>query len=73
MNWQPGPNKKNCKMNLLRHRIWLHGQDDHEQLSRLKGLFRISRKGVWGVWVMIGVQGKVAFGLSHFCILSFFF
>ena len=24
-----------------------------------------------GVWAMAGVQGKVAFGLSHFCILSF--
>ena len=24
-----------------------------------------------GVWVMVGVQGRVAFGLSHFCILSF--
>ena len=27
--------------------------------------------GVWGVWVMVGVQGKVAFGFCHFCILSF--
>ena len=24
-----------------------------------------------GVWAMAGVQGKVAFGLSHFCVLSF--
>ena len=23
------------------------------------------------VWAMAGVQGKVAFGLRHFCILSF--
>ena len=28
-------------------------------------------EGVWGVWVMVGVQGKVAFGLSHFCIEVF--
>ena len=28
--------------------------------------------GGWGgVWAMAGVQGKVAFGLRHFCILSF--
>ena len=27
--------------------------------------------GVWGVWAMAGVQGKVAFGLSHFCIEVF--
>ena len=25
------------------------------------------RGGVGGVWAMAGVQGKVAFGLSHFC------
>ena len=24
-----------------------------------------------GVWVMVGVQGRVAFELRHFCILSF--
>ena len=24
-----------------------------------------------GVWAMAGVQGKVAFGLSHFCIEVF--
>ena len=27
--------------------------------------------GVGGVWAMAGVQGKVAFGLSHFCIEVF--
>ena len=27
--------------------------------------------GVWGVWAMAGVQGKVALGLSHFCIEVF--
>ena len=29
--------------------------------------------GVGGVWAMAGVQGKVAFGLSHFCHLAFMF
>ena len=32
---------------------------------------QVSAHHWWGVWVMVGVQGKVAFGLSHFCILSF--
>ena len=27
--------------------------------------------GGGGVWAMAGVQGKVAFGLSHFCIEVF--
>ena len=27
--------------------------------------------GGGGVLAMAGVQGKVAFGLSHFCVLSF--
>ena len=31
----------------------------------------VPERGVWGVWVMVGVQGRVAFGLRHFCILSF--
>ena len=53
-----------------------------EVLTRLLGIetnpiifiiyrLALAESGVWGVWVMVGVQGKVAFGLSHFCILSF--
>ena len=40
-------------------------------------LVKISKNlGQWGgggggVWAMAGVQGRVAFGLRHFCILSF--
>ena len=30
-----------------------------------------ARSGGGGVWAMAGVQGKVAFGLSHFCIEVF--
>ena len=39
------------------------------------GAFKIFEAGpkpeVEGVWAMAGVQGKVAFGLSHFCIEIF--
>ena len=35
------------------------------------GHFGTKGVGGGGVWAMAGVQGKVAFGLSHFCVLSF--
>ena len=34
-------------------------------------LFTLRTAEVWGVWAMVGVQGRVAFGLRHFCVLSF--
>ena len=44
------------------------------QCSRLEWKVQSSFRGGFrggGAWAMAGVQGKVAFGLSHFCIEVF--
>ena len=45
---------------------------DRDAEGMVKNFMYTLGVGVWGVWVMVGVQGRVAFGLRHFCILSFF-
>ena len=60
-----------CGLNILNDRHWAGVTSVVlVSITRISGV-ATGGAGVGRVWAMAGVQGKVAFGLSHFCVLSF--
>ena len=61
----------NIMMHLLREILTALESIGHPKGVGYPFLTGRDSKGGGGVWAMAGVQGKVAFGLSHFCIEVF--